>query len=153
MSERWDRRYLGLAQHVAAWSKDPSTKVGAVIVRPDRTVASVGFNGFPRGVRDLAERLNDREAKYAYIVHGEKNAIIHARERLDGYTLYVWPFMPCADCAGAMIQAGISRVVSIRSYEPRWAQSFAFTEAMFAEAGVELVLYEAGFIEEEGEVA
>ena len=63
MLSKWDERFIELARLVAAWSKDPSTKVGAVIVRPDRTVASVGFNGFARGVDDTEERLNDRALK------------------------------------------------------------------------------------------
>ena len=56
IDEKWDRRFLALAEHVADWSKDPSTKTGAVIVRPDRTIASMGYNGFPRGMADTDDR-------------------------------------------------------------------------------------------------
>lgn len=90
----WDRFYLRGAEWISSASKDPSTKVGAVIVRPDRTVASVGYNGFPRKIADTPERLNDRDTKYELIVHGEMNAMAWAREPVDGYTLYTWPFLP-----------------------------------------------------------
>jgi dCMP deaminase len=136
----WDIRFLQLAALAASWSKDPSTKVGAVITRPDRTIASVGFNGFPRGVVDSAERYADRELKYKMIVHAEMNAILTAREPLHGYTLFTWPFMPCACCAGAVIQSGIKRVVSIEDCNPRWIESFALTRKLFCEADVELHL-------------
>jgi dCMP deaminase len=136
----WDIRFLQLAALTASWSKDPSTKVGAVITRPDRTVASLGYNGFPRGVVDSAERYEDRELKYKMIVHAELNAILTACEPLHGYILYTWPFMPCACCAGAVIQSGIKRVVSIEADNPRWAESFRLTKQLFCEADVELHL-------------
>src|SRR4051812_43949974 len=102
MNEKWDRRFLQMARLVASWSKDPSTKCGAVIVRPDKTVASVGFNGFPKGTNDDDELYADRETKYSRVVHAEQNALIFAREPLDGYTMYTWPqgFGPTCDrCA------------------------------------------------------
>ena len=133
----WDDRFLKLAQHIAQWSKDPSTKVGAVIVRPNRTIASVGYNGFPRGVND-DERLNDRPYKYAMTVHAEANAILSANERLDGCTLYVTPLSPCSSCASIIIQSGIRRVVAYMPHQPEhWADSFAIARTMLDEAGIE----------------
>lgn len=133
----WDDRFLKLAQHIAQWSKDPSTKVGAVIVRPNRTIASVGYNGFPRGVND-DERLNDRPYKYAMTVHAEANAILSANERLDGCTLYVTPLSPCSSCASILIQSGIRRVVAYMPHQPEhWADSFAIARTMLDEAGIE----------------
>lgn len=133
----WDDRFLKLAQHIAQWSKDPSTKVGAVIVRPNRTIASVGYNGFPRGVND-DERLNDRPYKYAMTVHAEANAILSANERLDGCTLYVTPLSPCSSCASIIIQSGIKRVVAYMPHQPEhWADSFAIARTMLDEAGIE----------------
>ena len=133
----WDERFLQLAQHIAQWSKDPSTKVGAVIVRPNRTIASVGYNGFPRGVND-DERLNDRPYKYAMTVHAEANAILSANERLDGCTLYVTPLSPCSSCASILIQSGIKRVVAYMPHQPEhWADSFAIARTMLDEAGIE----------------
>jgi dCMP deaminase len=132
----WDERFLQLAQHIAQWSKDPSTKVGAVIVRPNRTIASVGYNGFPRGVND-DERLNDRPYKYAMTVHAEANAILSANERLDGCTLYVTPLSPCSSCASILIQSGIKRVVAYMPHQPEhWVDSFAIARTMLDEAGI-----------------
>jgi dCMP deaminase len=132
---KWDTRFLELSRHVAGWSRDPSTRVGAVVVRPDKTIASVGFNGLPRGVIDSDERLHDRETKLAMTLHAEQNAILSAHERLDGCTIYVWPMPPCSHCAGAVIQAGISRVVAPMPGE-RWAQSCRLGRSMMWEAGV-----------------
>ncbi|DAC43179.1 MAG TPA: dCMP deaminase family protein, partial [Candidatus Thalassarchaeaceae archaeon] len=113
MSEKWDGRFLSLATHIANWSKDPSTKVGCVVVGPDREIRSTGFNGFPRGIADTDERLSDRELKYPLICHAEENAIMHAARiglALKGCTAYVtWP--PCTRCARSLIQAGVSEVV------------------------------------------
>lgn len=139
--EKWDKRYLELAQFVAQWSKDPSTKTGAVIVSPDNFVVAVGYNGFPRGVEDTDARLNDRETKYKMIVHCERNALLAAKQDLTGSTLYTWPFMSCAPCAGMVIQAGVKRVVAHRNDNPRWQEDFKLTQQMFWEAGVTIDLY------------
>lgn len=137
----WDRRFLDLARHVSTWSKDPSTQVGAVIARPNRTVASLGYNGFPRGVADTPERYGHRETKYRMVVHAEANAILSAGERLDGCALYVTPFFPCSQCAAAIIQAGIERVVVGGDIlaPARWAKDFVLAARMFSEAGVEFI--------------
>lgn len=137
---KWDIRFLQLAELVASWSKDPSTKCGSAVVRPDRTVASLGFNGFPRGVDDTDERLGNRETKLLYTVHAEANAILTAREPLNGCTLYVWPLQPCASCAAAIIQSGIGRVVCPHAPVARWSASFEEARKMFSEAEVQLVL-------------
>lgn len=136
MIDKWDLRFLDMAQLVASWSKDPSTQTGAVIVDPDRRVVSVGFNGLPRGVADIDERLHNRELKYQMIVHCERNAMLFAGRDLFGCTLYTWPFMSCSVCAAMVIQAGIRRHVAPYSDNPRWQESFRLTEEMFAEAGV-----------------
>lgn len=140
MSEKWDGRFLDLATFIAEWSKDPSTKVGAAVVRPDRTVAAVGFNGFPRGVLDSVERYQDRPTKYEMVVHAELNALLSTRESLEGYTLYVAPLPPCSQCAAATIQRGIRRVVIAMPAElpDTWAQKWAISSTMFAEAGIEV---------------
>ena len=134
----WDLRFLQMARLVSTWSKDPSTQVGAVITR-DKFVVSLGFNGHPKGVSDSAERLENREVKYRTIIHAEMNAILTAKQNLEGCTIYVWPFMPCSQCGAAIVQAGIKRVVAPKSDNDRWAESFAFTSQIFSEAGVELV--------------
>ena len=138
----WDGRFLGLAAHIAGWSKDPSTQVGCVIVGPDREVRSTGFNGLPRGIADTRERLEDRELKYPLICHAEENAIMHAARigiALKGCTVYVtWP--PCTRCARSLIQAGVSEVVYPASAKvpERWAEDFTLASEMLAEAGVTL---------------
>ncbi len=108
--DHWDRRFLALADFIAEWSKDPSTKVGAVITHTkSRRIVSTGFNGFPAGVEDAPERLFDRATKYEMIVHAEQNALMFAGQHAEGCTLYVTPLPPCARCAALIIQAGIAR--------------------------------------------
>lgn len=132
--EKWDRRFLDLAGQVSTWSKDPSTKVGAVIVRPDRTIASLGYNGFPRGTNDTYQ---DRPHKLLRTVHAEMNAILSAREPLHGYILYVTPLCPCANCAAAIVQSGIAEVVfHMETIREEWADSFAASYEMFRDAGI-----------------
>ena len=140
VSIKWDQRFLELAKLVSSWSKDPSTKVGAVIA-DDRKIISVGYNGFPEGVLDTHERYHDRELKYKYMVHAERNALLFANTSVKGMTLYTYPFMPCSECAGMVIQAGIKRVVTLINTNERWQESFKITTNMFDEAGVKLVQY------------
>ena len=133
--DKWDNRFLNLARTVASWSKDPSTKTGAVIVRPDKTVAALGYNGFARGCDDSDGLYNDRQEKLGRVIHAEMNAILSAREPLHGYTLYT-SFMCCDRCAVHMIQAGIKRVVAEKPLANRWAVEMDRARACFAEAGV-----------------
>jgi len=147
-ASNWDRRFLQMANDLSAWSKDRSTKVGAVIVGPDNEVRSVGYNGFPRGVLDDIEHRHERPTKYLFAEHGERNAIYNAARvgiPTKGCTLYVTSnpskFPPCADCARAIIQAGIVRVVQEKldhdsDAAKRWADSSAATFEMFYEAGI-----------------
>ena len=140
MSSKWDTRFLDLAKHISDWSKDPSTKVGCVVVGEDREIRSTGFNGFPRGIEDTAARLNDREKKYPMICHAEENAIMHAARigiSLKSCTAYVtWP--PCSRCARSLIQAGVREVVYPANCEipERWGDDFAIATSMFTESGV-----------------
>ena len=136
MNIKWDTRFLELAQLVSTWGKDPSTRCGAVIVDSANRVVSVGYNGFARGVADTPDRLDDRDVKLKMVIHAEENAILFAQRNLVGCTLYTWPFMPCAGCAGKVIQVGIRRVVSLVSDNPRWVQSFMLAQQQLAEAGV-----------------
>lgn len=141
MNEKWDTRFMELAMMVSQWSHDPSTKCGAVIVRPDKTIASLGFNGFPRGIKDSLERYAERALKLQYVVHAEMNAILSSPQSVKGFTLYTWPMCPCERCAMHVIQAGISRVVTVQASaetELRWQASFNLTRSAFHEAGVAL---------------
>ena len=138
----WDERFLALAHLISTWSKDISTKVGAVIVRPDKTIASVGYNGFARGVRDDQALLENRSVKLLRTIHAEENAILHARERLDGYTLYVTPLHPCGTCAAKIIQVGITRIVTVPAFVDRWQESFDAAAQQFTEALVVVDIYQ-----------
>lgn len=144
MSEKWDRRYLALARHVSTWSKDPSTQTGAVIVRADKTVGSVGFNGFPAGMPDAEAWLNDRAEKYSRTVHCEMNALIHMHDHagLHGAILYTWPFASCDRCVVHMLSAGIRRFVfpplPFRLIE-RWGEAVTRTKEYILAANCEFV--------------
>lgn len=129
---------LDLAEHMSRRSRDPGRRVGAVILRPDNTIASAGYNGFPRRVNDHPDLYNDKPTKLRRIVHAELNAILTAREPLHGYTIYVSPLHPCSQCAAAIIQAGITRVVARIGSDggEGWKESFAEAAEMFREAGV-----------------
>jgi dCMP deaminase len=109
--DKWDIRFLELADKVASWSKDPSTKTGAVIVDQERRVVSLGYNGFARGMLDTPALYADRETKYSRVVHCEMNAVMVAARPVDGCTLYTTPGPSCDRCAVHMIQAGIRRFV------------------------------------------
>jgi dCMP deaminase len=138
---KWDQRYIGLAEEVASWSKDPSTKVGAVIVRPDNTVASIGFNGFPRGCSDDDALYQDKKKKYSRVVHAELNAILNAHERLDGCSIYL-THPPCAQCAAALIQAGVAETVTKKPTQDllsRWGDSINEGIELLTEAGIHYV--------------
>lgn len=139
--EKWDFRFMLVASVIGSWSKDPSTQCGCLLVDQERRLVSGGFNGFPRGVEDRHERLTDREKKLAMVIHAEENAIQFAQRTLVGCTAYVWPMPPCARCAGKLIQAGISRIVTGQPTSDqlrRWGRDFALANEMYAEAGVEL---------------
>ena len=140
---KWDHRFLALCKHIAQWSKDPSTQVGAVIVDDERRVIGMGYNGFPRGVMDTPERYADRPTKYQYVVHAEANAVLNATASVANHSLYCYPFPPCAECAKLIIQSGICRVVCpVPDDEQlaRWGQAFEVAETMFHEARVKLWL-------------
>jgi dCMP deaminase len=135
---KWDKRFIDLAEHISTWSKDPSTKVGAVIVDSERRIVSVGYNGFPSGVQDEPSRYENREIKYDMIVHAEVNAILFSPHDIRGCTLYTWPFQPCSRCAAIVIQKGISRVITVENKDPKWEKSFTLAAKMFSEANIKL---------------
>lgn len=140
MNEKWDQRLLFLARFIAQWSRDPSTKTGAVIADGKRVV-SVGYNGFAAGVGDNPERYANRELKYKIVVHAERNAVLLSRQPIRGCTLYTWPFASCAPCAAMMIQVGIVRCVAPPlpdHLKERWGEDMKLTEMQYQEAGVQL---------------
>ena len=136
----WDRRFLALAEYIAGWSKDPSTQCGAVIVDPSRRIVSTGYNGLARGVVDSDARLMVRGTKYNLVIHAEENALLYARQPLDGCTMYVWPMSPCSRCAAKIIQCGITRVVAGQpdtDTADRWQNDWIMAKEMYREAGVD----------------
>ncbi len=140
---KWHYRFLDLAFTVAKWSKDPSRKVGAVIVRPDRSICSLGYNGFARGVKDLEERYTNRDVKYELVVHAEQNAIISAREDLTGFTIYS-TLMPCSRCTSMIINSGMKTIVTLvddldKDTHDNTKVRFDLTEIQTDEAGVRLI--------------
>lgn len=135
---KWDIRFLSLAKHISNFSKDNSTKVGAIIVRQDKTICSTGYNGFAKSMPDLEENYINREEKYSRIIHAEMNAFIHSKEPVKGYSLYVYPFPPCDRCIVHMIQAGIIRYIfpSIpEDKKARWGVSMERTKQYIIECG------------------
>ena len=144
----WDEYFIGLCLEIAKRSKDRSTKVGAIIIGPDKEIRSTGYNGMPRGVNDDVEERNERPKKYLYYEHGERNAIFNAARvgiPTKGCTLYVTsipePLPICSDCARAIIQAGIIEVVAGSLAAPeRWRDSVEAAKEMFHESGVILRL-------------
>lgn len=109
----WDTYFMSLAYLVGMKSKDPRTKVGAVVVGPDNEIRSTGYNSFPRGMNDRVEERHIAPAKHLYFEHAERNAIYNAArmgQSLKGCRIYL-PFMPCSDCARGIVQSGIAEVV------------------------------------------
>jgi len=140
--QKWDIRFLELAKLVSSWSKDPSTKVGAVITDNKNRIVSVGYNGFPTGIED-DDRLNNRDTKYKIIIHGEMNAINFANKNLEHCTLYTYPFEPCSRCASIIIQSGITRVVTYENNIDRWEEDFKLSRQLFKEANIIMDYYNA----------
>ena len=138
---KWQLRYIRLAYEVATWSKDPDCAVGAVLVSPDGCQVSHGYNGFPRGISDRAERLLNKQIKNAMMVHAEVNAILNCHADTRGWALYCTK-APCHHCAGAIIQAGITSVVFPElNPDSSWRTSGLLAISMFAEAGINMTRF------------
>lgn len=136
---KWDKRFINLAYHIAEWSKDPSTKCGCVIVDKNKRIISTGYNGFPINTDDSKKIYENRPEKYRRVVHSEKNAILFAKQDLTDCILYVVPMPPCSQCAGMIIQSGIKKVVTIKQtkeQEERWGDDIKTTKDMFNESGI-----------------
>lgn len=137
--DKWDARFVRVAREVAAWSKDPEEGVGAVLVSKDRHQVAWGFNGFPKGIADRPERLQNKELKNEMTIHAELNALLNSPVDVSGWTMYVTKH-PCRQCALAIIQRGIARLVTPAiNYESRWARNQSEAFALLMEAGLEVV--------------
>jgi dCMP deaminase len=141
----WDEYFIKMSELVATKSKDRSTKVGCVIVGENHEVKSTGYNGFCRGVNDHVEERYYRPEKLFWTEHAERNAVYNAARNgisLDKSTAYVTPLFPCADCARALIQSGIKRIVAPHPIESStWTESFNKSLVMFEESGIEMKRY------------
>ena len=141
----WDTRFLDQAKLISTWSKDPSTKTGAIIVAPNGSIVSTGYNGFPQKMEDKPELYANREEKYSRIIHCEMNAAMYAmfaKRDLSGCTLYTYPFISCDRCFVHMLQLGITRFVAPKATEDqltRWGAAFERVRGYARETGVELV--------------
>ena len=135
----WNNRFIDMARLVATWSKDPSSKVGAVIVDDKKRIVSVGFNGYPKGIPD--EYNGDREDKLRKSIHAEENAILFAKCDLSDLIIYV-THPPCSKCGTIIIQSGIKKVICLKpsdDFLERWKVDIDTSKEMFNHAGVELI--------------
>lgn len=135
----WKRYFMQMADLVASRSEDLSTHVGCVIVGPDNDVRATGYNGMPRGVKALPERL-ERPEKYRWTAHAEVSAIGNAARSgvsVNGCTAYI-SHLCCAGCTRLLIQAGIRKVVYGPGKTSMPAEEFEAAQTMFFEASVEL---------------
>jgi dCMP deaminase len=114
ISSEWDRRYFSLAKKISGWSKDPKAKVGAVLLNRQNWPIALGYNGFPVGVEDDVEKLNDSKDKNQMMVHAEQNALLFCGANARNGTMYVYGKPICPRCAVLIIQAGVKRVVAIK---------------------------------------
>lgn len=142
--EKWDRRFLELAGVIASWSKDPSKKVGCVITGPEKQILATGFNGMPRNVNDNVDDRYETPTKYYYFEHAERNAVFNAARHgvcLRGCTAYS-TFITCSDCARALIQSGIYRLVVPGIEETigktKWTESWTHAYTMLIESGMKI---------------
>ena len=143
-NKKWSGRLLKMAKDIADWSKDDSTKVGAVITTQEGGPISWGFNGMPMGIDDDVSERNQRPAKYKWYAHAEQNAIDLAKGSLEGAVMFV-TFSPCAPCARSIIQNKIGTVVVDANYTfdkmpERWQEDMGIAAEMLKEAGVKLIV-------------
>ena len=145
MNQNWNNFFMEMCETVALKSRDISTKVGAVIVGPDHEVRSVGYNGFPRNSDDDKLERYERPLKYIWTEHAERNAIYNASRvgiPLKGCTIYISSLPPCVECARAIIQSGISRVIYNNTNIPeRWLTPCTQAIDMLTECGVNVLAH------------
>ena len=141
LDTKWKKRFLKLSKEISTWSKDPSTKVGALIISEDRNIISTGYNGFPRDIEDTEERLNNRETKYKFILHAEMNCILNALyngRSVKDCILFVHGLPPCSECTKSIIQAGVKKVITDSKATDNWKESLKLSLEMLKEANVEI---------------
>lgn len=158
-SYTWDQYFMTMAYLVSMKSKDPSTRVGAVIIGPDKEIRSTGYNGLPRGVADRAYRYEDKAYKYEACNHAEENAILHCAMNgvsAKGCVLYT-QWHPCGRCTKSIIQSGIIEVVyddnfpgNDEKHQNNWKDSIDISKEMLDEVGIIVRPFKGKLIEIEG---
>ena len=139
-----------MAKETSTWSKDPSTKIGAIAVGRKGQILSTGYNGFARGIKDTVYRYENREEKYKHVIHGEMNVIYNACLNgisLEDSTLYVYGLPVCSECANGIIQVGIKDVIiqCTNNIPDKWKDSFKLTRTKFNEAGISMTIYDENY--------
>ena len=145
---KWDEYFINIAHQVKLKSKDERTQIGVVMVGKDNEIVSTGYNSFPRGLNDNLSERQERPEKYFWFEHAERNAIYNAARigaSTLGTTMYMTCDISCADCARAIINSGVSKVVFSRTtkqWPEIWLESWKRSLQMFQEAGVEIEYYD-----------
>ena len=146
MNKSWQNKFINLAEYISEWSKDPSAKIGCVAVDPiTNNILSTGYNGFPSGLEDTYERLNNREEKYKFIVHAETNCIYNATKNginLKGSYFFIYGLCICHECAKALVQVGVEVIYykpSFHECNNRWNTSNDLASSILNECGIKLI--------------
>ena len=156
----WDEYFMTLAYLVSMKSKDPSTRVGAVIIGEDKEIRATGYNGLPRGVYDRSERYADKNYKYLSLNHAEENAILHCARigvAIKNCSIYT-PWIPCSRCAKSIIQVGIKEVIydanfpgnTASNQHENWQESIEISKELLFEAEIKIKEYTGTFISIKG---
>ncbi len=146
-NKKWAGRLLKMAKEVADWSKDESTKVGAVITTYDGSPVSWGFNGMPMGLDDSKPERHERPLKYKWMGHAERNAMdLSSRVDLSDCVMFV-TFFPCSSCAQSIIQRKVKTLVVDVNYTAdkvpeRWQEDMNIALEMLQEANVTIIAAE-----------
>lgn len=140
---QWLNYFIDMAKLISTMSKDPSHKIGAVIVNENNHIVSMGFNGFAHKVKDTKARLNDKEIKRKLMLHAEENAILHAKQDLSGCDIYIYGYPPCVHCMSLIIQSGI-KCIYYRNSENKlisdyWKKDFELTNKLSEEINIPIL--------------
>jgi dCMP deaminase len=151
----WTDYFLNIAEQIKLKSKDESTQIGAVVVGKDKEILTTGYNSFPRGLRDDLPERQERPQKYFWIEHAERNAVYNAARigvSLKESAIYLTSGLPCADCARAIINAGIKTVyckrVCTTKNKEKWIESQNMSLEMLGECGVDVIYYDSNLTSE-----
>ena len=149
----WDDYFMTMVYLVASKSKDKRTKIGAVVVGPNKEIRSTGYNGFVRGLDDLNFKRQKKGEKNYWYEHAERNSIYNATligASLSDCIMYTQG-VPCMDCARGIVQSGIKEVVVDKKWVTNNLKKFGKrdrrTIEMFDEVGVALRKYEPAYVE------